>query len=259
MSELAGLRIVVTRPRRQAASFQEKLRALGARPLLFPAIEISIPENHLALKRALEKLNCYSWMILTSVNGVRAVWGCLEDLERTTLPENLKVAAIGPKTDQALLERGVKTDFVPDEYVAEAIMPGLDNLEGEWVLLPRADLARPALSNLIEEAGGVAHEIAAYHTVPPQPRQEELEAIKKGADVLTFTSSSTVRNFIHLLESVSLDPRNLPGDPLVACIGPITAQTARESGFEVSVIADEYTIEGLLEALQEYYQEGRSI
>ncbi len=258
MSELAGLRIVVTRPRRQAKSFQEKLRAWGAEPLLFPAIEITIPENHLALKRALKKLDCYTWMILTSVNGVRAVWDCLEDLERTTLPEDLKVAAIGPKTDQALLERGVKTDFVPDEYVAEAIMPGLDDLEGEWVLLPRADLARPALSNLIEEAGGIAHEIAAYHTVPPQPRKEELEALKKGADVLTFTSSSTVRNFIHLLESVSLDPHNLRGNPIVACIGPITAQTARESGFNVSVVAEEYTIEGLLDALQNYFQEGRS-
>ena len=257
MSELTGLRIVVTRPRRQAGSLQEKLRALGAQPLLFPAIEISIPENHLALKRALEKLDCYTWMVLTSVNGVRAVWRCLEDLEGTMLPENLKVAAIGPKTDQALRERGITTDFVPDEYVAEAIMPGLKNLEGEWVLLPRADLARPALSNLIEEAGGVAHEIAAYHTVSPQPRQEELEALKKGADVLTFTSSSTVRNFIHILESVSLDPHNFPGDPIVACIGPITAQTAREAGFDVSVIAEEYTIEGLLDALRNYYQEGR--
>lgn len=258
MSELAGLRIVVTRPRRQAKSIQEKLRALGAHPLLFPAIEISIPENHLVLKRALEKLDCYAWMVLTSVNGVRAVWDCLEDMEGTILPENLKVAAIGPKTDQALLKRGVKTDFVPDEYVAEAIMPGLNDLEGKWVLLPRADLARPALSNMIEKAGGVAHEIAAYHTVPPQPRKEELRALKKGVDVLTFTSSSTVKNFIHLLNSVSLDPHNLPGDPIVACIGPITAQTARESGYEVSVVAEEYTIEGLLDALQNHFQEGRS-
>lgn len=257
MSDLSGLRIVITRPRRQAESFYKKLSSLGAQPLLFPAIEISIPEHHLALERALSKLACYRWMVLTSVNGVRAVWGVLEDLERTALPESLQVAAIGPKTAQALRDRGVDPDFVPDEYVAEAIMPGLQDLEGEWVLLPRADLARPALANMIEDTGGVAHEIAAYNTLPPQLRSEELEGLKEGVDVLTFTSSSTVRNFIHLLDSDPLDPLHLPGDPLVACIGPITAGTAREAGFSVDVVADEYTIEGLVEALVAHYQEGK--
>lgn len=255
MSSLDGQRIVITRPRRQAPSFVRELRSLGAVPILFPAIEISIPEAHLALQRALLKLDCYEWIVFTSVNGVRAVWCVLERLEKSTLPSSLKVAAIGPKTAQSLRKKGVKVDFVPDEYVAEALLPGLEDLEGKWVLLPRADLARPALANLIQDAGGVAHEIDAYRTVPSQPRPDEVAALKEGVDLLTFTSSSTVRNFIKLVKSVSLDPLHLPGQPRVACIGPITADTARERGFEVNIVAEEYTIEGLLAAIKSYYAE----
>lgn len=257
MSSLNGLRVVITRPRRQAGEFRRRLQELGAQPIMFPSIEISIPENHLALQRALKKLDCYEWMVLTSVNGVRAVWHVLNDIGVTSLPDSLNVAAIGPKTSQALRERGVSVDFVPEEYIAEAIMPGLGDLQGKWVLLPRADIARPDLANLIQESGGVAHEIDAYQTLPPQPQDDEVEALSDGVDVLTFTSSSTVRNFVNLLEPIDLDPLNLPGRPKVACIGPITAKTAREEGYAVDMVAEEYTIEGLLRALTTYFSKER--
>ena len=249
MSELQGKRIVVTRPRHQAGEFAEALERAGAETILFPVIEIGSLEDTTALDHALMKLHCYDWLILTSVNGVDAIWERMRDLRLDHIPGQVHVAAIGPKTASALRECGVEPEFVPPEYVAEAIVPGLGDLRGRWVLLPRADIARPALADAICDAGGVAHEIAAYHTLPAIPDPAALQALRSGVDVLTFTSSSTVRNFVALTRAAGLDPFHLPGDPLVACIGPITAATASQSGFQVSLVADEYTTQGLLEAL----------
>jgi uroporphyrinogen-III synthase len=147
---------------------------------------------------------------------------------------------------------GVQPEFVPDEYVAEAILPGLGELQGCRVLLLRADLARPALPQAIRQSGGEAHEIAVYNTVAAELDPEALEALRQGVDVVAFTSSSTVRNFVSLVRQAGLDPAALPGNPLYACIGPVTAQTAREEGLPVSLVADEYTTEGLIKALLEY-------
>jgi uroporphyrinogen III methyltransferase/synthase len=250
MSELQGKRVVITRPRHQAGEFAAALQEAGAQAILFPVIEIGPVEDTTALDHALLKLHCYDWLILTSVNGVEALWERMNELKLEQVPAGVHVAAIGPKTAEALQERGVVPEFVPPEYVAEAIVPGLGDLRGRWALLPRADLARPALADAICDAGGVAHEIAAYHTLPAVPDPEALQALRTSVDVLTFTSSSTVRNFVSLTSAAGLDPLQLPGDPLVACIGPITAATARQSGFKVSLVAEEYTTQGLLEALK---------
>jgi uroporphyrinogen III methyltransferase/synthase len=250
MPELGGKRILITRPRRQADEFAEALRAAGGLPVLFPVIDIGPTEDLTALDRALGKLNCYDWLVLTSVNGVQAVWERLETSGIQNLPSGLKVAAIGPKTAASLIARGVRVDFQPQEYIAEAILPGLGDLRGRWVLLPRADLARPALAIAINSTGGVAHEIAAYRTIPAKPDPEGWQALAEGVDVLTFTSSSTVTNFVALVQRSGLDPLHLPGAPLVACIGPITAATAQAAGFHVSVVAATYTTQGLLEAIR---------
>lgn len=255
MSELKDLRIVITRPEKQAQSFREKLDQLGAETILIPAIKISFPEDNFRLDKALGKLDCYEWLILTSVNGVKAVWQRLQSLGVSNLPEQLQVAAIGPKTAEELIKRGVQPDFVPEEYIAEAILPGLGDINGNWVLLARAKQARPALARLIQDAGGFAHEITAYDTVPGHLSEGAVEELKRGVDVLTFTSSSTVNNFISLAEEAGLDPGNITGDPLVACIGPITAETAQEKGFEVDVIAEDYTIEGLTSSLIAHYHQ----
>jgi uroporphyrinogen-III synthase len=250
MSELQGKRVVITRPRHQTAEFAAALQEAGAQVVLFPVIEIGPVEDTTALDHALLKLHCYDWLILTSVNGVDALWERMNELKLEKVPVGVRVAAIGPKTAEALQEHGVVPEFVPPEYVAEAIVPGLGDLRGRWALLPRADLARPALAEAICDAGGVAHEIASYHTLPAAPDPQGLQALRSGVDVLTFTSSSTVRNFVSLTTAAGMDPLHLPGDPLVACIGPITAATARQSGFEVSLVAEEYTTQGLLEALK---------
>lgn len=250
--DLENKRILITRPQSQAADFAHRLQALGAIPVLFPVIEISPSQDTSTMDQALQQLDRYDWLVLTSVNGVQVVWDRLAELQIEDLPDCLKVAAIGPKTAAALQKVGVVPDFVPDEYVAEAILPGLGELQGLRVLLLRADLARAALPQAIQQAGGAAHEIAVYNTLPAQTNPHALRALQLGVDVVTFTSSSTVRNFVNLARQAGLDPRALPGDPLIACIGPITAQTAREQGLQVDLVASEYTTQGLIQALLDF-------
>lgn len=241
--------ILITRARAQADEFAEKLRSAGFEPIYFPVIDIQPVENNLALERALSKLNCYEWIVFTSVNAVDVVFDAFAPL---LLQEDrcVKFAAIGPKTAAGLKARGIVPDFVPEEYVAEAILPGLGDLLGKWVLLPRAEIARKALPEAIFNAGGVPHEITVYKTLPTQPNLEGLLALHEGVDVITFTSQSTVMNFIAIAEKNGLDPRNLPNDPVFACIGPITGQAAKEAGLSDIVIAKEYTTDGLLAALK---------
>lgn len=236
-------RIMITRPRPQAEDFAENLRAAGFEPILFPVIEIQPIENNVALERALAKLECYDWLVFTSVNAVNVVF---RQVETSSLPQ---VAAIGPKTAEALQSRGVTPNFVPDEYVAESILPGLGDLRGKWVLLPRAEIARKALPEAIFEAGGIPHEIAVYKTLPTQPDPEGLAALKSGMDIVTLTSPSTVQNFVAIARQNGLDPSSLPGDPLFACIGPITEQAARQEGLSNLVTAREYTTRGLIEVI----------
>ncbi len=241
-------RILITRPRAQSTAFAAALTAAGFEPIYFPVIEIRPMDDNTALDRALLKLACYDWVVFTSVNGVEAVW---EHLPPLPMGEGLgvRVAAIGPKTADALRARGVNPDFVPDEYVAEAILPGLGDLRGRWVLLPRAEIARKALPNAIAKADGVAHEIAVYHTLPAEPDPAGLAALRSGVDVVTLTSPSTVQNFVAIVRQHGLDPLRLPGNPMFACIGPITEQAARDEGLNNLVMADEYTTEGLIRVI----------
>jgi len=246
-------RILVTRPRAQADDFAERLHAAGFEPIFFPVIEIQPIENNVALDCALSKIDCYEWIIFTSVNAVEVVFS-LSPLRsspsgRGDWGEGVLVAAIGPKTAEALRKHNIEPDFVPEEYVAEAILPGLGDLVGKWVLLPRAEIARKALPEGILQAGGVAHEIAVYKTIPTQPDPEGLTALHEGVDVVTFTSPSTVQNFVAIVNQNGLDSLNLPNNPLFACIGPITEQAAREEGITNLIVAEEYTTDGLINAI----------
>jgi uroporphyrinogen III methyltransferase / synthase len=236
-------RVLITRPREQANDFAEKLCAAGFEPIFFPVIEIRPIENNIVLERAWSKLDCYDWIVFTSVNAVAVVFS---QFERRSLP---RVAAIGPKTAEALQSRGITPDFVPEEYVAESILPGLGDLRGKWVLLPRAEIARKALPEAIAEAGGIPHEIAVYKTLPVEPDPEGLAALKSGVDWITFTSPSTVQNFVEILRQQKMDPFELVSKLKIACIGPITERAARDQGFEISVVAEKYTTDGLINAL----------
>src|SRR5512139_216754 len=214
-------RILITRPRAQADEFAGKLRSAGFEPVFFPVIEIKPVEDNLALERALSKLSCYEWIVFTSVNAVEVVFGHYSPLIFSD-GVGTRFAAIGPKTAGSLKAHGIDPHFVPEEYVAEAILPGLGDLVGKWVLLPRAEIARKALPEAIAEAGGIPHEITVYRTLPTQPDPEAIAALQSGVDVITLTSPSTVQNFVGIARQNGLDPLQLPGSPLFACIGPIT-------------------------------------
>ena len=241
--------VLITRPEHQAGPLAALLEARGFRPVRFPAIAICAITPNPALDAALRHVDEYAWMVLTSVNGVRIVWERAEALGLAKAFQKARVAAIGPKTARALRQRGITPAFVPQEYVAEAILPGLGDVRGQKVLLLRALQARPTLAEMIAAAGGEAHEVPVYDTLPALPSPAGLEALRRGVDYLTFTSPSTVRNFVALTRQDGLDPLALPGNPQVVCIGPITAQAAREMGFPVAAVADPYTAEGLVEAI----------
>ena len=241
-------RVLVTRPRAQADSFAAQLREAGFEPIFFPVIEIQpMPENP-CLDQALENLARYDWIIFTSVNGVEAVCDRFSPLDHQgAFPQ---LAAIGPSTAKALKERGLQADFVPEEFVAEAILPGLGELGNKWVLLPRAEIARKVLPEAIAMEGGIAHEIAVYKTIPAAPGTEGLKALREGVDVVTLTSPSAVQNFAAIVRTQDLDLARLPGNPHFACIGPITHTAALEEGLPNLSTAKEYTTHGLVEHLR---------
>jgi len=250
---LRGKRILVTRPRAQAADLCNKLAAQGAEPILFPTIEIAPLDDYTALDRAVAALNNYHWIIFTSVNGVAAFWSRSDLTGLKDLSGLCHVAAIGPATARALEKRGVRAHFIPDEYVAEAIVDGLADVRGQWILLPRADIAREVLAVELANRGAVVHEIAAYRTLPAAPDPEGLCELRRGVDAITFASASAARNFVALTQYPSHPSHPFHLLTKIACIGPITAQTAREVGLPVDVMACDYTMDGLVAALLDYF------
>ena len=252
MANLNGKRVVITRPRHQAAALMEQIQERGGQPICIPVIEIKPLEDFTQLDQALRQVQTYDWLVLTSVNGVNAVWERFETLGIRPLLEGVQVAAIGPKTAAALEQRGVTPDFVPNEYIAEAILPGLGDMRGKRIVLLRADIARTALAQAIRAAGGLAEDVSAYRTVAARVEPEAWESIKAGVDIVIFTSSSTVTHFVRMLGEMGFTAHRLPGDPLIACIGPITAATASAHSLQVDIKPQAYTIEGLINALDAY-------
>ena len=250
---LQDLRVVVTRASHQASQFADRLRQAGATPILFPTIRIVPFDDSRQLDTAIQALQDYDWVIFTSVNGVEIFWARVQALHLdAALLDGVHVSAIGPATAGALKQFGVQPDFVPDEFIAERVAEGLGDVCGQKILLPRAELARAALAELLREGGAQVDEIPTYRTVQaatdPQAR-----AGLDSADVITFTSSSTVRNFVALVGGTR-QAASLASNALIACIGPITAATVREMGMEPHIIAEDYTIDGLLSALQSHFQ-----
>lgn len=238
------MKVLITRSRAQSDSFGKALQSAGFEPIYFPVIEIQPIEDNTELDDAIKNIQKYDWVVFTSVNAVDVCSPLL-------LGEGLGVrfAAIGPKTADALRKHNIEPDFIPEEYVAEAILPGLGDLNGKWILLPRAEIARKELPEAIVKAGGFAHEIVVYQTLPTEVDMNGLNALKSGVDVVTFTSASTVENFVAIAKQNGLDPLNLPNNPLFACIGPITEQAAREEGITNLIVAKEYTTEGLIKEI----------
>ncbi|HEY3289539.1 MAG TPA: uroporphyrinogen-III synthase [Anaerolineae bacterium] len=245
---LNGRRVLVTRARAQSDGLTAQLAMLGAQVIALATIEIAPMPDSSLLDAAIAHLTDYDWVIFTSVNGVAAFWQRLKDTGANAHSlQHLAVAAIGPATAQALREQGINPQFVPSEYVAEAIASGIGAVAGKHILLPRAEIARDALAVALRQRGAKVDEVPVYRTLPPAPDAQALDELRRGVDAILFTSSSTVRNFIAMAGRDT-------GAAVIACIGPITAQTARELGMPVDVIASEYTTDGLVRALVAHYQ-----
>ncbi len=248
---LARIRILVGRARHQAGALSTELRKLGAAVIEIPFIEIHKPKSFKLLDAALKNLDTYDWLILTSVNGVEAMWERIEKLRLTKRAlRHLRIAAIGPATKRAIEERGVTVNVVPREYVAESVVRSLKSkVKGKRVLLVRAKVARDVIPRELRRAGAHVDVVEAYETVVPQSSRTRLRAAlenpKKRPHVVTFTSSSTVKNFVQLL-----GPRHAKLDGIhMASIGPVTSATLREQGLPVDVKAKEFTIPGLIDAI----------
>jgi uroporphyrinogen III methyltransferase/synthase len=255
-SVLSGKQIVVTRPRTQAGELARRLFELGAEVIDFPTISIEPPMDYMPMDRAIEQLKQYDWLFFTSVNGVQSFFDRLRHFGNDSRDiEHLKVVAIGPETARRLEGEGVHVFLVPAKYQAEGILEGLDpsKIRGCRMLLPRAAKAREILPETLRQWGASVDVVQAYQTVLPKDSQFGLcELFKKQIDVITFTSSSTVENFIRLLEGE--DPNQVLQEVMVACIGPITARTAIDSGLRVDIISSEFTIAGLVAAIVRFYE-----
>jgi uroporphyrinogen III methyltransferase / synthase len=253
---LAGRRLVVTRPRAQAAGFIDALAALGADVLACPTIEIVPPESWAPLDAALDRLETYDWVVLTSANGVAMFFDRLRARRRDVRAlHRARLAAVGSETAAAIAARGLLVDVVPDEFRAEAVAEAMRaaGVAGQRVLLPRAAQAREILPRMLRDFGATVDEVASYRSVAPRGDLAELRALlADGAvDLITFTSSSTVTNF---LARLGADAATLLTDVPAACIGPITADTARAAGLRVVVQPATYTIAAFTDAIVQYLQ-----
>jgi len=252
---LFGRRIVVTRSRAQASELRRNLERLGAEAIEFPTIRIAPPRNRARLRRAARAVGAYDWVVFTSANGV-------ERFVEAVLEENggdirafgkARIAAIGPATREAVERFHLSVAVQPERYIAEEVLAAMAescDLAGARVLIPRAEKARDVLPEGLRRAGADVEVVAAYRTLPEKPpnKREVIAQLAAGRiDIVTFTSSSTVENFVR-----AVGPKHLPsvaGNVRFAAIGPVTAQAMKRHGLRPSVVARRYTIEGLVEAI----------
>jgi uroporphyrinogen-III synthase len=251
---LSGVRILVGRARHQAGALSAELRKLGATVLEIPFIEIRKPRSYRPLVYALRNISAYDWLILTSVNGVEAMWERIGKLGLKSSDLNhLRIVAIGPATQKAIEQHRVKVDVVPKEYVAESVVRSLRRrVKGKRFLLVRARVARDVIPRELRKAGAHVDVVEAYETVVPRASRMRLRSTlanpARRPNVVTFTSSSTARNFAALAGPRALSDLNRIR---LASIGPITSSTLLDVGLRVDIVANEFTIPGLVEAIVE--------
>jgi len=255
-SLLKGKKILITRPENQAKDFIELLKVQGAEPISFPTIRIISPRDWIKVDKAIDNLNTYDVLIFTSVNGVKFFFQRLKKKGKNigSLKE-LKMVAIGPKTAAAIERRHLPVDIVPQKFQAESVVEALEKkrITGKQFLLPRAEKARDVLPKEITKRGGHIDVVTVYRTSMGKGNIHEVKELfrKRLIHVITFTSSSTVKNFVELLAEKNIS-KMIKG-AVVASIGPITADTAASLGVRTDIMPKNYTIPGLVKAISEYF------
>ncbi len=257
---LFGRRIVITRARAQASGLVAELNRLGAQCIEIPTIRIAPPKDITPMETAIDNLSKYQWLVFTSVNGVKFFFDTLfakgKDVRALG---HLKFACIGPVTKERLADYGIVSDILPETYRAESVVDAFADvaISGKQVLLPRAKKARTVLPEELTKMGAQVDEVTAYETeLTDEGKDTLIDMLKDNAiDAVTFTSSSTVSNFMSLLENE--EGLDLLKDVTLASIGPITSDTARSLGLEPTIEADPYTIPGLIDALLTHYSDAQ--
>ncbi|MEO7000486.1 MAG: uroporphyrinogen-III synthase [Ktedonobacterales bacterium] len=260
LQPLAGKRIAITRPPEQAASLKQRLEALGAQVVTLSAIAIAPSTNNAALNAVIQRLSAYDWLVFTSVNGVQAFADRLAANGKSWADRGAaRIAAIGPATASALERQGAQVDLTPDEYIAEGLLAGLNGLgavRGKRFLLARADIARQTLAAELRAQGAQVDEASVYRTVTQPIPTALLERALRGderVDAITFTSSSTVRGLVQSIESAGWSHTEVLEGIALAAIGPITATTLEDYHLPRTIVAQVYTIPGLVRAIVAYF------
>ncbi|MDE2823523.1 MAG: uroporphyrinogen-III C-methyltransferase [Chloroflexota bacterium] len=250
---LTGKRVLVTRSRTQSADLADLLERAGAEPVEVPTIEIQPVDDFCKVDAELARLTEYDWVVFTSTNAVEQLFGRLDALGRDARQlHGSRVAAIGTATASALSERGIVADLISRESVSQSLIDGLaeQGVAGQSILLPGAEIRPERLRRGLRDLGAEVREVTLYRTVAPSGAGERLaEALEPGVDVVTFTSSSTVTNLVALLDG---DVTRLGGGR-VACIGRVTAETARKAELNVDILAEDSTAAGLVDAIVGHY------
>jgi uroporphyrinogen-III synthase len=249
---LTGRTIIVTRARHQAGRLSRELEALGAIVIELPAIEIVPPDSYEPLDTALENLQQYQWLIVTSANTARVLSERMDMLGLTAASfSNVRCAAIGSATARALQESGLHIDVVPAAYVGESLVEALrDHVSDARILLARAAIARDLVPEELRRRGAVVDAVDAYNTVIPPASiglLKETFSKSRQPDAITFTSSSTATNFVQLLREAGV--AHIPAHIRAISIGPVTSATLRELGWEPSAEADPHDVPGLVQAI----------
>ena len=250
---LFGKGVLVTRPQAQAPALSNLLAEQGAEPIECPTLEICPPDSWGSVDEAIQELSSYDWVIFTSVNGVQAfmqrLWFHEKDARSLT---NAKVCCIGPRTEEEANRWGLRADLVPKEFQAEGILEALSTLgiEGQRILIPRAKVAREILPKQLKAMGADVRVVHGYQAIPPGTHREPISDRFRNQDIqyLTFTSSSTVKNFCQLFADRQ-EMHELTQYATVACIGPITAKTVKDEGLSVDIVAEENTVPALVNAI----------
>ena len=257
---LFGRRVVVTRPRDQAADLVDRLAALGAEPILVPMIRIAPPEDPSALLRAAEDPGVFDWIVFTSINSVESFMRAVLDGERDLRAlKGPKLCTVGTGTADRLASYGLKVDVVPEEFRAEAVLAALARsgpLDGARVLLPRSDIGREIIADDLRAAGALVTDVVAYRTVLEDTQRDDDPDIygmllEGRIDVVTFASASAVRNFAKVYGADQA--ADLLRRTVVATIGPVTAEAARQLGIPVTVQPATYTVDGLVDAIVAHF------
>jgi uroporphyrinogen III methyltransferase/synthase len=256
VAPLMGKKVMVTRPRSQAEGLAQKIEELGGTVIQCATIQIEPPDSYAELDSAIQTLGIYDWLIFTSVNGVEHFLVRAERLNRSMADiQRVRIAAIGPGTARRLRSAGIDGCLVPHQYQAEGLLAALkpESVRGKKILIPRAAKARDILPQTLAGWGAEVNVVEAYQTVAPPVDVAALRALfrHKSVDAVTFTSSSTVANFARLFSGEKI--AEVLNGVAVACIGPITQATLEELGGRADIVAPEFTIDGLVQALVDFF------